>query len=78
MVIRKAHSLKWWITIASILMFVAVALPIGINIWYTNQAVQHSCNALNLILQNPVPPHETSAQKAFYTAIKSWANADGC
>jgi hypothetical protein len=40
MVIRNLHPLRWWISLAVVLLIVAIGTPIGVNIWYTNQAVQ--------------------------------------
>lgn len=84
MVIRKYHNLKWWLTLAVTCMFISMALPIGVAIWYTKDQLQHECAALSLLTSKPVPKPVNSTDKAreeaylFYTALSQWRAADGC
>jgi hypothetical protein len=84
-VIRKIHPLKWWITIAVILTFAAIAIPIGVAVWYTRVTVQHECSALKDLtvvpVKYPANPKANPSRVAtynFYVALLLWEKADGC
>jgi hypothetical protein len=84
-VIRKSHPLRWWISIAVILVFVAIAIPIGTAVWYTRSTVQHECAALKDLTAKPITkPANPAANPSrvatynFYIALLDWEKADGC
>lgn len=77
MVIRKYHSLRWWIALAVTLMFVGIALPLGLGIWYTQSQIRHECTALDILIALPVQPH-TDKNVEFHNALVQWHDQDGC
>ena len=77
MVIRKIHPLKWWVTLAVTLLFVGIALPLGLAIWYTQSQIQHECAALDILIGLPVRP-ATQKNIEFHNALVQWAKSDGC
>lgn len=85
MVIRKLHSLKWWLTIAITLLIISISLPIGVAIWYTHSQVQHECSALDLLIAIPAPkPTDPAANPSrelnyrFHQALVQWHDENGC
>jgi hypothetical protein len=77
--------MKKMIVLAGILFFIAIAAPIGFNIWYTNQEAQHACNALEDLTVKPAPyPANPAANPSrvatynFYIALLNWEREDGC
>jgi hypothetical protein len=72
MVIRRIHPLRWWIALATVLMFIGIAIPLGIAIWYTRDLVGHECQALVII------QHSHLQNEKFAQAIDVWARSDGC
>jgi hypothetical protein len=84
-VIRRIHPLKWWVSIACVLMVFAMVVPIGVGIWFTIQQERHACQALDLIVAHPIPkpadPTTNPSREAnyqFYQAILTWHNQNGC
>lgn len=79
------RAIRHMVWLAVILFFAAVAIPIGVNIWYTNNQVEHECSALQLLTSQPVvKPANPAADKAqettykFYLALLFWEKSDGC
>lgn len=73
------------LAIATILFVLAVGVPIGLNIWYTNSVIRHECTALRDLTAKPVPypanPAKNPSRVAtynFYIALKQWEHQDGC
>jgi hypothetical protein len=67
------------------LFVLAVGAPVGIAIWYTQQEVQHECQALRDLTAKAVPyPADPAANPSrvatynFYVALLTWERQDGC
>ena len=77
--------IKVLIACVVILFTIAIGLPVGVAILYTNSQVQHECNALELLTATPVPkPSNPAANPSrettykFYVALLYWEKSDGC
>lgn len=74
-----------WIAVAAVCFAIAVGLPIGVAICYTQSYARHSCQALDVLTARPVPrPADPRANPSreqvyrLYQGLEVWARADGC
>lgn len=77
--------MKKMIALVIALFIVGVGAPVGIAIWYTQQEVQHECQALRDLTAKPVSypanPKANPSRVAtynFYVALLTWEHEDGC
>lgn len=78
-------SMGRWVAVLIVCIVIAIAVPIGYSTWITVTYARHSCQALEVLTQKPVPkPTDPSANPSreqgyeLYLGLKYWEREDGC
>lgn len=77
MAINNLNHVRQLVVIALCLFIVVITVTIGVAVWYTRSQVQHECEALDILIAQPIQPY-TQKNVDFHNALVQWHDENGC